>query len=32
MDKSNVNIISYGWNRADFTLPCFRPIFEFNKE
>lgn len=32
MDKSNVNVISYGWNSADFTLPCFRPIFEFNQE
>ena len=32
MDKSNTNIISYGnhnWNR---TMPCFRPIFEFNQE
>ena len=32
MDKSNKNIIYYGLESANFTLPCFRPIFEFNQE
>lgn len=32
MDKSNASTISYGWQSGNFTLPCFRPIFEFNQE
>ena len=32
MDKSNANIITYGYNKWCRTMPCFRPIFEFNQE
>lgn len=32
MDKSNKDMIYYGWNNSAFTVPCFRPIFEFNQE
>ena len=32
MDKSNTNSISYGYNNWSRTMPCFRPIFEFNQE
>lgn len=32
MDKSNASTISYGWQSGNFTLPCFRPIFEFNQK
>ena len=32
MDKSNTNSISYGYNKWSRTMPCFRPIFEFNQE
>ena len=32
MDKSNKDIVYYGWNNSGSTVPCFRPIFEFNQE
>lgn len=31
MDKSNTNIIFYGYNNWNRTIPCFRPIFEFKQ-
>ena len=32
MDKSNTVVIYYGWQNSGFTVPCFRPMFEFNQE
>ena len=31
MDKSNKNKIHYGYNNYNYTLPCFRPVFEFKQ-
>ena len=32
IDKSNKDIVYYGWQNSCFTVPCFRPMFEFNQE
>lgn len=33
MCKSNKDNVYYSWNNSSgFTVPCFRPIFEFNQE
>ena len=32
MDKSNKGVLFYGSNNSGYTVPCFRPMFEFNQE
>ena len=32
MHKSNANFISYSSTKLSHTMPCFRPIFEFNQK
>ena len=32
MDKSNKGVLFYGSNNDGYTVPCFRPVFEFNQE